>query len=82
LPVEGVTESETTIAESLTLRLTGTLVARGGRDESLTLTVIGYVPAFSGLPDSSPAALSVIPGGIGPVSDHVIGGVPPEATNV
>jgi hypothetical protein len=44
--------------------------------------LIGYVPAFAGLPDSNPAALSIMPDGIAPVSDHVIGGVPPEAANV
>jgi hypothetical protein len=79
--VEGVA-GEITIAESLTLRLIDTLVVRGGWDESLTFTTMGYVPAFVGMPDSSPSAASVMPDGIAPVSDHVIGGVPPEAANV
>jgi hypothetical protein len=82
VPAEGVPGSEITIAESLTSRLTDTLVLRGGRDESMTLMLIGYVPAFAGLPDSNPAALSIMPDGIAPLSDHVIGGVPPEAANV
>jgi hypothetical protein len=71
-----------TIAESLTVRLSGALAERGGMDESVTVTEMGYVPAVTGLPDSCPDALSVRPGGTGPDSLQVKGGVPPEAVKV
>jgi hypothetical protein len=40
------------IAESLTLKLTGTLVVSGGMDESLTMTEKPYVPPVAGMPES------------------------------
>jgi len=58
------------------------LVVRGGIDESMTVIEKGYVPAVAGTPDSSPAALSVKPGGREPDSVQLNGGTPPEAVNV
>ena len=54
----------------------------GGIEESVTPTVIGYVPAVAGTPDNCPEALNSSPGGSGPDSLQVMGGVPPEAVNV
>jgi len=70
------------IGESVTWRLTGVLAVRGGMDESVTVTEKGYVPAVAAIPESFPEALSVIPGGKGPDSFQLKGGVPPEAANV
>jgi hypothetical protein len=50
-------------------------------DESVTVTEKGYVPAVAGIPESCPEALSVRPGGKGPDSIQLKGGVPPEAVN-
>jgi hypothetical protein len=70
-----------TIGESLMTRLTEALPVSGGVDESVPVTEKGYVPAVTGVPDSCPEALSVRPGGKGPVSFQLTGGVPPEAMN-
>jgi hypothetical protein len=70
-----------TIGESLTTRLTEALPVSGGVDESVPVTEKGYVPAVTGVPDSCPEALSVRPGGKGPDSFQLTGGVPPEAMN-
>jgi hypothetical protein len=70
------------IVESLTFKLTGTLAARGGMDESVTVTEKGYVPAVAGIPESCPETLSVRPGGKGPDSLQLNGGAPPEAVNM
>jgi hypothetical protein len=66
----------------MTWRLTATLAVRVGIEESVTVTVMGYVPAVTGLPDNCPEALSSSPGGSGPDSLQLKGGVPPEAVNV
>jgi len=71
-----------TIEESLISTLTAILAVRGGMDESVAVTVMGYVPAFAGVPDSCPEALIVRPGGREPDSLQLNGGVPPEAVNV
>jgi hypothetical protein len=51
-------------------------------DESVTMTEMGYVPAVAGIPDNFPEALSIRPGGKGPDSFQLKGGVPPEALKV
>ena len=70
------------IEESLIFRLTAVLAVRGGMDESVAVTVMGYVPAVLGVPDNCPEALSVSPGGREPDSLQLNGGFPPEAVNV
>jgi hypothetical protein len=68
-----------TIAESMTWRLTATLDVRP--EESVTPTMMGYVPAVAGLPDNCPEVLSSSPGG-SPDALQLKGGVPPDAINV
>jgi len=70
------------IAESVTWKLTGVLAVRGGMDESVTVTEMGYVPAVAGVPDNCPEAFNDRPGGREPDADQLSGGVPPEAPNV
>jgi hypothetical protein len=81
LPVGGLADAMT-IADSLIWRLTDSLAASGGMEESVTVTETGYVPAAAGVPNNSPEALSVRPGGREPDSLQRKGGVPPEAVNV
>jgi hypothetical protein len=81
VPVGGLAGA-ITIAESPTWRLTWVLALSGGIDESVAVTKMGYVPAFAGVPDNCPEALSVRPGGREPDSLQPNGGVPPEAVKV
>ena len=48
---------------------------------SVTVIVIGNVPAVVGVPETVPVASRVSPAG-SPVADHVYGMVPPDAVPV
>jgi hypothetical protein len=71
-----------TIGESFMTRLIEAFPVSGGVDESVPVTKKGYVPAVTGVPDTCPEALIWSPGGTGPDSVHLIGGVPPVAAKV
>ena len=81
VPAGGLGDAATTIAESLTVRVTAAVAVTGGYDESVTVTETGYFPAVAGVPDKNPDALSVRPGGRGPDSFQTNDGVPPVAWN-
>jgi hypothetical protein len=70
-----------TIDESPIWTLTGVLIVCCGVDESVAVTETEYVPAVAGIPDNCPALLSARPGGSGPDSVQLSGGVPPDAKN-
>ena len=49
--------------------------------ESLTVIVIGNIPAWEGVPLSIPLEDKVSPAGSAPLMDHEYGGAPPAAAN-
>src|SRR4029077_4475493 len=63
--------------ESLMSRVTDSVAAWCGLEESVTVSVKEKVPAFIGVPSSCPAGLSDKPGGNVPVSLHANGPMPP-----
>jgi hypothetical protein len=69
--------------ESWISRVTDSVAAWRGVEESVTVSVNVKVPAASGVPDSSPPELSDIPSGSVPVTLQIKGAMPPMGeTNV
>ena len=75
------TVNEPIVGAGFTVRVTAAVAVTGGKDESVTVTETGYVPAVVGIPDNCPDALSIRPGGMGPDSFQANDGVPPAAWN-